>query len=77
MDPKRCNVKVGKELFTRVGPDVVRALVDRGFRVFLDLKYHDIPNTVGAACAAATDLGVWMLNVRKRGPAMLQRPAPQ
>ena len=73
LDPKRCNVKVGKELFTRAGPDVVRALVDRGFRVFLDLKYHDIPNTVGAACAAATDLGVWMLNVHASGgPAMLQ-----
>ncbi len=73
LDPKRCNVKVGKELFTRAGPDVVRALVDRGFRVFLDLKYHDIPNTAGAACAAATDLGVWMLNVHASGgPAMLQ-----
>ena len=73
LDPKRCNVKVGKELFTRAGPGVVRALVDRGFRVFLDLKYHDIPNTVGAACAAATDLGVWMLNVHASGgPAMLQ-----
>ncbi len=63
LDPRRCRVKVGKELFTRAGPEVVRTLEREGFEVFLDLKYHDIPNTVAGACTAATDLGVWMLNV--------------
>ena len=72
LDPDACGVKIGKELFTSAGPDVVRACVSRGFRVFLDLKFHDIPNTVGQACAAATRLGVWMLNVHASGgPAML------
>jgi orotidine-5'-phosphate decarboxylase len=67
LDPEVCGVKVGKELFTAAGPDLVRALVHRGFRVFLDLKYHDIPNTVAQACAAATRLGVWMINVHASG----------
>lgn len=73
IDPASARVKVGKELFTRAGPDVVRSLVNRGFDVFLDLKYHDIPNTVGRACAAAADLGVWMMNVHALGGmAMMQ-----
>lgn len=73
IDPASARVKVGKELFTRAGPDVVSSLVNRGFDVFLDLKYHDIPHTVGRACAAAADLGVWMMNVHALGGmAMMQ-----
>jgi len=67
IDPTLCRVKVGKELFTVAGPNLVRLLVDRGFDVFLDLKYHDIPNTTAAACRAAADLGVWMINVHALG----------
>jgi orotidine-5'-phosphate decarboxylase len=74
LDPARCAVKVGKELFVTAGPEPVRWLVARGFRVFLDLKFHDIPNTVAQACAAATRLGVWMMNVHASGgPAMLAK----
>ncbi len=67
LEPALCRIKVGKELFTRGGPAVVEALTGDGFEVFLDLKFHDIPNTVAAACRAATDLGVWMLNVHALG----------
>lgn len=67
LDPKLCRVKVGKELFTVAGPAVIEALQKQGFEVFLDLKYHDIPNTVAGACRAATSLGVWMLNVHAAG----------
>ena len=67
LDPTECRVKVGKELFTRCGPGLVSALVQREFDVFLDLKFHDIPNTVAKAVAAAADLGVWMTNVHASG----------
>ncbi len=75
IDPARCRVKVGKELFTSAGPDFVRRLVGDGFGVFLDLKFHDIPNTVAGACRAATRLGVWMLNVHALGGAEMMRAA--
>jgi len=72
LDPGLCRLKIGKELFTRCGPDPVRHMVNSGYDVFLDLKFHDIPNTVANACRAAADLGVWMINVHALGgPAML------
>ena len=72
LDPQRCKLKVGKELFTRSGPRVVEQLTTAGFDIFLDLKYHDIPTTVAKACRAAADLGVWMMNVHTLGgPAMM------
>ncbi len=67
LDPTLCRLKVGKELFTRSGPILIEQLINLGFDVFLDLKYHDIPNTVARACLAAADLGVWMLNVHALG----------
>jgi len=67
LDPRACALKVGKELFVGAGPEPVRRMIERGFRVFLDLKFHDIPHTVGQACAAATRLGAWMLNVHAAG----------
>lgn len=67
LDPAKCRLKVGKELFTRSGPQIVESLQKRGFEVFLDLKFHDIPNTAAAAVAAAAELGVWMVNVHASG----------
>lgn len=67
LDPQQCALKVGNELFVAAGPEPVRLLVARGFNVFLDLKFHDIPNTVASACAAAVRLRVWMLNVHASG----------
>jgi len=75
LDPKLCRVKVGKELFVAAGPAVVARLQERGFEVFLDLKFHDIPNTVEGACRAAARLGVWMMNVHASGGAVMMRAA--
>jgi orotidine-5'-phosphate decarboxylase len=75
VDPSLCRLKVGKEMFTRYGPPFVEELTKAGFDVFLDLKFHDIPNTVAAACAAAADLGVWMINVHASGGRKMMEAA--
>jgi orotidine-5'-phosphate decarboxylase len=67
LDPTLCRLKVGKELFTSTGPSLLEKLVRRGFEIFLDLKFHDIPNTTAQACKAAAGLGVWMVNVHALG----------
>jgi orotidine-5'-phosphate decarboxylase len=73
LDPKLCRLKVGKEMFTHFGPSFVTLLVNKNYDVFLDLKFHDIPNTVAKACQAAADLGVWMVNVHASGgPKMME-----
>ncbi|MCS5594842.1 MAG: orotidine-5'-phosphate decarboxylase [Porticoccaceae bacterium] len=77
LDPTQCRLKVGKELFTIAGPAVVEQLVSNEFDVFLDLKFHDIPNTVAKAVAAAADLGVWMANVHASGGRRMMRSAKQ
>ncbi|WP_457669021.1 orotidine-5'-phosphate decarboxylase [Thiolapillus sp.] len=75
LEPSLCRLKVGKELFTRLGPAFVEKLVGKGFDVFLDLKFHDIPNTVAAACDAAADLGVWMMNLHASGGRKMMEAA--
>lgn len=77
LDPGRCRLKVGKELFTHCGPQLVAGLAGRGYQVFLDLKFHDIPNTVAAACAAAADLGVWMINLHASGGTAMMSAAKE
>lgn len=75
LSPQYCRLKVGKELFTRAGPAVVDKLVGAGFDIFLDLKFHDIAHTVAQACAAAADLGVWMVNVHALGGRKMMEAA--
>jgi len=75
VSPDLCRLKIGKEVFTHSGPELVRALIERGFDVFLDLKFHDIPSTVAKAVSAALDLGVWMLNVHALGGARMMAAA--
>jgi len=75
LDPADCRVKIGKELFTSAGPDFVRRVVEKGFDVFLDLKFHDIPNTVAGAVRASAKLGVWMINVHSSGGVRMMSQA--
>ncbi|KAF7771463.1 orotidine-5'-phosphate decarboxylase [Pseudoalteromonas citrea] len=77
LSPDQCRLKVGKEMFTYFGPQFVKQLVDLGFDVFLDLKFHDIPNTVAKAVTAAAELGVWMVNVHASGGLEMMQKAKQ
>lgn len=77
LDPSLCKLKVGKELFTATGPDFVESLTRQNYQVFLDLKFHDIPNTVAKACVTASNLGVWMLNVHASGGLEMMQTAQQ
>ena len=67
LQPELCRLKVGKELFTSAGPALIEMLIGRGFDIFLDLKFHDIPNTVARACAVAAKMGIWMVNIHASG----------
>lgn len=75
LQPSLCRLKIGKELFTAAGPSVVEQCMRRGFEVFLDLKFHDIPNTTAQACKAAASLGVWMVNVHALGGRKMMEAA--
>jgi len=75
VQPSLCRLKVGKELFTASGPALLEQLIKRGFEIFLDLKYHDIPNTVAQACRVAASLGVWMVNVHALGGRRMMEAA--
>lgn len=77
LDPELCRLKIGKEMFTHFGPEFVKEVHAKGFDVFLDLKFHDIPNTVAKAVKAAADLGVWMVNVHASGGSKMMRAARQ
>ncbi|WP_198674960.1 orotidine-5'-phosphate decarboxylase [Aliidiomarina taiwanensis] len=77
VSPDACRLKVGKELFTAGGPSLVKQLVAMGFDIFLDLKFHDIPNTVAQAVKASADLGVWMVNVHASGGERMMRAAKE
>ncbi|OCG07454.1 orotidine 5'-phosphate decarboxylase [Gilliamella sp. wkB178] len=75
VDPKDCRLKIGKELFTHAGPEFIKKVMQKGFDIFLDLKFHDIPNTVAKAVAATADLGVWMTNVHASGGSRMMEAA--
>lgn len=75
LSPDLCKLKIGKELFTSVGPQAVEYVVNKGFDVFLDLKFHDIPSTVAKACQAASRLGVWMMNIHALGGQEMMQAA--
>jgi orotidine-5'-phosphate decarboxylase len=75
LEPSLCRLKVGKELFTAAGPAVLEKLMTRGFEIFLDLKFHDIPNTTAQACKAAASLGIWMINVHALGGRKMMEAA--
>ena len=75
LDPALCRLKVGKEMFTHFGPSFITELQQRKFEIFLDLKFHDIPNTVAKAVQAAADLGVWMVNVHASGGSRMMHAA--
>ncbi len=77
VSPELCKLKVGKELFTAAGPQFVEKIVSKGFDVFLDLKFHDIPNTVMKACQAVAELGVWMTNVHAMGGQTMMQAAKE
>jgi orotidine-5'-phosphate decarboxylase len=77
LSPDTCRLKVGKEMFTYFGPAFVKELIDLGFDVFLDLKFHDIPNTVAKAVTAAAKMGVWMVNVHASGGVEMMTKAKQ
>ena len=77
LEPTASRLKIGKELFVRGGPQLIERLQARGFEIFLDLKFHDIPNTVAAACRAAAELGVWMVNVHALGGSAMMQAAQE
>jgi orotidine-5'-phosphate decarboxylase len=77
LDPNACRLKIGKEMFTYFGPEWVKQVIELGFDVFLDLKFHDIPNTVAKACKAAASLGVWMVNVHASGGEVMMKAAKE
>ena len=77
LSPELCQIKIGKELFTATGRHLVEQLVNQGFKVFLDLKYHDIPNTVASACKIAAQMGVWMVDMHAGGGRRMMEAAAE